>query len=143
MTYYFRTLAQFEQFLASECGDASEETLSYQLWKAVTSCLAQRKKDKREAMALKIQKKFIFTDSDFHLDLCGSRLELVDPMQEMERPCTPALGGIQSSAAKMLAKAVERFLIESGELKDSVGSLSSLNYKPKESISNKVNGSVT
>ena len=67
----------------SECGDLSEESLTYQLWRAVTSCLAQKNKKKRDTMALKIQQKFIFEDSDHHVDLAGSQLQLLDPNQEV------------------------------------------------------------
>ena len=86
----YRTLALFEQFLSSECGELSEEALSYQLWRAVTLCLAQKNKEKRETMALNIQQKFIYTDSDHHVELTGSQLELLDPMQEVfhETPYT-------------------------------------------------------
>lgn len=89
-------------------------------------------------MALAIQQKYIYTDSDKHVDLIGSSLELVDPLQEVERPSTPALLGIQSASAKSLTKTVERFLIETGELKDTVGSVASMDYQPKVSLSNKV-----
>lgn len=133
-----RTVAVFEEFLLSEYGEHSEELLGYHLWRAVTSCLAQKNKEKREAMALKIQQKYIFTDSEHHVDLSGSQLDLVDPMQEVERPCTAALHGIQSAAAKILSKLVENYLLESGEMKDSIGSFVSLNYKPRESVANKV-----
>ena len=68
----------------SECGDLSEESLTYQLWRAVTSCLAQKNKKKRDTMALKIQQKFIFEDSDHHVDLAGSQLQLLDPNQEVQ-----------------------------------------------------------
>ena len=68
----------------SECGDLSEESLTYQLWRAVTSCLAQKNKEKRESMALNIQQKYIYMDSDHHLELNGSQLELlIDPNQEV------------------------------------------------------------
>jgi hypothetical protein len=81
--FNFRTLGLFEEYLLSECGDLSEESLSYQLWRAVTSCLAQKNKAKRDSMALNIQQKFIFEDSDHHLELAGSQLQLLDPNQEV------------------------------------------------------------
>ena len=67
----------------SECGDLSEESLTYQLWRAVTSCLAQKNKKKRDSMALNIQQKFIFEDSDHHVELARSQLQLLDPNQEV------------------------------------------------------------
>ena len=122
----------------SECGEGSDEELNYHLWRAVTLCLTQKNKEKRDAMALAIQQKYIYTDSDKHVDLIGSSLELVDSLQEVERPSTPALLGIQSAAAKSLTKTVERYLIETGELRDTVGSVASMDYQPKVSLSNKV-----
>ena len=67
----------------SECGDLSEESLSYQLWRAVRSCLAQKNREKREAMALNIQQKFIYVESNHHVELAGSQLELLDPNQDV------------------------------------------------------------
>lgn len=134
-----RTLLLFEQFLLNECGELSVESLSYQLWRSATQCLAQKNKDKREAMALKIQQKYIYEDSEHHVDLSGygSELALVDAMQDVERPTTPALVAVQSAAGKLLSKAVEQFLAESGEGKDTIGSVASLGYKPKESLTKK------
>lgn len=67
----------------SECGELSQESLSYQLWRAVTSCFAQKNREKREAMALSIQQKFIYVDSDHQVELAGSQLDLLDPNQEV------------------------------------------------------------
>ena len=92
-------------------------------------------------MALKIQQKYIYGESEYHLDLfesgSGSELELVDAMQNMERPTTPALVAVQSAAGKLLSRAVEQFLTESGEEKDTIGSFASLGYNPKMSLTNK------
>ena len=112
--------------------------MSYQLWRAVASCLAQKKLEKREAMALKIQQKYIYTDSEHHIELTESLLELVDPMQEFERPSTPALMAVQLSVSKTLTRAVERYLIENGELRDSIGSMVSVDNKRKMSLTSKV-----
>lgn len=88
-------------------------------------------------MALKIQQKYIYADSEHYLDLSGSELELIDTMQEVDRPTTPALTAIQSAAGKLLSRAVEQFLTVSGEGGDTIGSIASLGYKPKESLTNK------
>ena len=56
----------------------------------------------------------------------------------MERPDTPTLLAIQVASAKTLAKAVERYLIECGELMDCVGSLMSEVNRRKISTNSKV-----
>lgn len=50
---------------------------------------------------------------------------------QIERPDTPTLLAIQAAAGKSLAKVVERYLVESGELKDSIGSLISDDNRQK------------
>ena len=55
---------------------------------------------------------------------------------QVERPDTPTLLAIQASAGTSLAKVVERYLVESGEIKDSVGSLMSDDNRHK--VSHKV-----
>ena len=52
----------------------------------------------------------------------------------MEQPDTPTLLAIQAAAGKGLAKVVERYLLESGEMKDSVGSLMSDDNRQKVSL---------
>lgn len=78
-----RILAQFEEFLLTEGGDFSEDSLNYKLWRAVTACLVQKNKDKRDKMALNIQQKFIYSGSEHRVELEGSQLELLDPNREV------------------------------------------------------------
>ena len=56
----------------------------------------------------------------------------------MERPDTPTLLAIQAAAGRSLAKVVERYLVESGELKDNVGSLTSNDNRQKALPNHKV-----
>ena len=55
---------------------------------------------------------------------------------QVERPDTPTLLAVQAAAGRSLAKVVERYLVESGEIKDSIGSLMSDDNRQK--VSHKV-----
>ena len=55
---------------------------------------------------------------------------------QVERPDTPTLQAIQAAAGRSLAKVVERYLVESGEINDSVGSLMSDENRQRVSLTN-------